>query len=423
MAKRKQVEVISDPPALDLEPTLVVDGTTYNINANSAKKLENSVTIKSTTETVEFNGDEAKSINVMSPDGGEFKGPITVPNHKLESNETFGATDVLNYTETVNVLLKNINNSTVVYKWEENKLELDTTTNSINSISIVEGKEADVDEFAKRNYANYHNYLDYLKNNNEQPDITYNPECFYMPVYFYIGNEDNSVYYGTAISTTANLLNINDTKRAEEADKLTYTSWFVTNLASTTRATFDGSKPEGALSGALIMPGVQGTLRVANGGTGKYSHALNAVLIGQGNNPIGEVDAIKGAFYVADENEAPIFGTLPVTCGGTGLQKLNKNAILIGNDDDSLITVDTEPGAFYATGNGTIPKFSVLPVTCGGTGSNNIDGITAGNAKNLGGKPAQDYQAKILIDTVDPTTSTDEKFTKAADGTIYIMYT
>lgn len=54
------------------------------------------------------------------------------------------------------------------------------------------------------------------------------------------------------------------------------------------------------------------------GGTGKNSHVLNSVLIGNGVDVINNVQSGNGAFYSTSKNGRPLFGTLPIAQGGTG---------------------------------------------------------------------------------------------------------
>ena len=54
------------------------------------------------------------------------------------------------------------------------------------------------------------------------------------------------------------------------------------------------------------------------GGTGKNSHVLNSVLIGNGVDVINNVQSGNGAFYSTSKDGRPLFGTLPIEQGGTG---------------------------------------------------------------------------------------------------------
>lgn len=63
---------------------------------------------------------------------------------------------------------------------------------------------------------------------------------------------------------------------------------------------------------------VDGTLAVAYGGTGKNTHANNAVLTGNGEGAVNNVVTASGALYATANNGAAQFGTLPIAQGGTG---------------------------------------------------------------------------------------------------------
>lgn len=98
-----------------------------------------------------------------------------------------------------------------------------------------------------------------------------------------------------------------------------------------------------------------GTISVAQGGTGNTTLTSNAVLCGNGTSAIKKVATASGAAYATSANGALTFGTLPVAQGGTGettLQAL-RNSMGLGN----------------TTG--------VLPVANGGTG---LDTLTSGYA-------------------------------------------
>lgn len=54
------------------------------------------------------------------------------------------------------------------------------------------------------------------------------------------------------------------------------------------------------------------------GGTGKKSHVLNSILVGNGVNAVENVPSDNGAFFSTSKNGRPVFGTLPIAQGGTG---------------------------------------------------------------------------------------------------------
>ena len=259
--KKKQVEVISDPPTRDLEPTLVVGGQPYNIHAVTAGKVVNNITIESAKETITFDGSEAKTIRVMSPDGGDFNGNITVPEH----TEDFTNNDVLNYTEIKDIVLNQLINNSILYNWDNDELTPSIGENQLNSISIIQGSGT-VFDFAQKNYENkYLSAYIFLNTTN-------------------LGNkEETQIYFGTSGLVTPIPLVTGESGyaanagRAETADKLSTPSYIKTELGYSEAVAFDGSKGKKQEDPALI--GVSGTLGVANGGTGQND--LGKVTVGK----------------------------------------------------------------------------------------------------------------------------------------------
>lgn len=109
-----------------------------------------------------------------------------------------------------------------------------------------------------------------------------------------------------------------------------------------------------------------GGLRLANplevkyGGTGNATNAANSVIIGNGTNPLKNVQSVKGAFFSAGTNSEPQFGTLPIGQGGTGLTASPSMITnLATTEADTVLKASPRPGV---TG--------ILPIANGGTGSN-----------------------------------------------------
>ena len=96
------------------------------------------------------------------------------------------------------------------------------------------------------------------------------------------------------------------------------------------------------------------------GGTGKSAHTSNAVLTGNGTNPVNNVPTKNGAFYATGENDEPRFGILPIGQGGTGAR----------NSTD----------ARKALGIGSVATENIVPISKGGTGST----TASGSRTNLG---------------------------------------
>ena len=84
----------------------------------------------------------------------------------------------------------------------------------------------------------------------------------------------------------------------------------------------------------------------------------------------------------------PVNGTLNVANGGTGMTTASyKNAVVVGNTStvtNALRTIRTANGAFYATAQDGAPAFGTLPVGQGGTGATSLANITVGNSSKLG---------------------------------------
>lgn len=129
-------------------------------------------------------------------------------------------------------------------------------------------------------------------------------------------------------------------------------------------------------SGDTTIP-VDGTLNVANGGTGKATHTANAVLTGNGTTAVNNVATASGAFYATAANGAPKFGTLPAAQGGTGQTSLNNVAVGSATKLTTARKVYVKLGTASTTetkdfsGDTAIPVNGTLPVANGGTGATN----------------------------------------------------
>lgn len=236
MAKKTAV-VIDDTPALELDKTLVVDGTTYNINAFQADKVANKLTIKknllTTVNEAEFDGSVAGvEIDYVPATGGKFAGNIRVPNN---TDASFNKEAVLNYNDLKNSVLKELLNNSVLYEWTGEDLIRGGDGNSIKSISIVTGTAGDVNSFVKSNFVSKQ-----------------------FSAFIYVA-DDGSIFFGTSESDKVVPVSISaDT--ANNANKLTTSRKIGVDLSSSSTANFDGS--------ADITTGVNGTLPIAKGGTG-----------------------------------------------------------------------------------------------------------------------------------------------------------
>lgn len=363
MAKKtKQAVATEATEPLDLDKTILVDGQTYNVNAVTADKVANVLNIISSEqdESGQFDGSVSKTINVMSPSGGAFAGPITVPLHTSK----FADLDVLNFADTVDVLLANIKNNAVVYNWKndgENKeLEASLADNAINSISIVSGGELDVDSFHTFNNKSYQQhlaYLQYLEASVTDDTLEEIEDAFYLPVYLYIGTKDNLVYCGIAGTEKAKLLNINTTKVVEQAKKLTTARKITVGLH------LDANKEEGET--------FDGESDVTIGVTGEL--------------PITKVKIDEDTA----EDARSRLGITPENIG-------------------AATTSHTHSASDITSG--------ILSPARGGTGQTRLASVTVGNASKLGNQTPDFYQKKITISTNTPTDQ------EGANGDIWIVY-
>jgi len=133
---------------------------------------------------------------------------------------------------------------------------------------------------------------------------------------------------------------------AETADRLTTARTVRTNLASTAAANFDGS--------ANITPGVQGTLPVANGGTGNTTGAAaSAAILTTARTIRTNLAATAAASFNGSANVTPgVTGILPIANGGTGTNTVTAAAIALGRE---------VMGSY--TGNGAVSRLITLGFT------------------------------------------------------------
>ena len=132
---------------------------------------------------------------------------------------------------------------------------------------------------------------------------------------------------------------------------------------------------QGGSSNAEVL-GVNGTLAVANGGTGMTTAGnKNAVVIGNGTTATDAFQTVRtasGAFYATGQDEAPSFGTLPVVQGGTGVTSVTKYGIAYGNSDANgyaFTSAGSDGYILIGKGNAAPDWQEILPITHGGTGT------------------------------------------------------
>ena len=236
--------------AKELDKVIRIGNEDYNVNAVEADHVKAALTLNKvqlsdkgetnpSVTSLKFDGSASKALNLVTADGGRFRGRIKVPNN---TNSSIDNEAVLNYHDVKNVILANIKNNAIVYNWNGSTVNAAFKDHAINSISIVQGSEANVNSFASYNNALYTQNADHL------------------PTYLYIGTNENKVYYGTADSTEAKLLAINNASKVAEAAKLATAQEFSVDLATDSIVSFDGTQK--------VALGVNGILPLEKGGLG-----------------------------------------------------------------------------------------------------------------------------------------------------------
>lgn len=239
-----------------LTNTINIDGTDYEVTATEAASVANALKVKKATlgggisanAIVEFDGSEAKTLEIMAPTGGKFSGPVRVPDatdissgnsNYSTANGDFVDDAVLNYKDIKTKLLDKLLNTQVLYQWDGTKLD-PIVNGSVNGISLITGTEqkliSGTNSFAQMNYI-----------------------YKYISAYLYICTDTANIYYGSKDSVEAKKL-ATKAENAENANKLNVSHTILTNLGSTTAAAFNGT--------TNVEPGIKGILPLANGGLG-----------------------------------------------------------------------------------------------------------------------------------------------------------
>ena len=159
------------------------------------------------------------------------------------------------------------------------------------------------------------------------------------------------------------------------------------DLGSELPEEFDGS--------ADIAPGVTGTLPIAHGGTGLTSSPAMAVNLASTSTD----NVLKAA------PRPGVTGTLPVANGGTGAATHTANAVLTGNGTNPVQEVATADGAMFATQAGGAAQFGTLPVAQGGTGAVNAATARANLGVAAGNIPMTDYEMAATAADIEETDS------------------
>lgn len=158
---------------LELSKTIKINDIDYNINAVSAEtadKVANKlilIPVNATKDSVSFDGNEELKFEVMTADGGEFTGNITVPSILGESSEPVNRQTVLNFDDISTKVLSDLKNNSTIYTFgpesgdladdailqaiHDSTLVSGTNANKINGISVVLGDSSNLETFAEKN--------------------------------------------------------------------------------------------------------------------------------------------------------------------------------------------------------------------------------------------------------------------------------
>ena len=141
----------------ELQNTIKIDGTTYDITAKTAEvadKVNNSLVIKKTnldgTEAsaslADFNGEKAETVTVVPASGGMFTGRVNIENYP---NQTMDSKAILNSSDIKKFIVNELKSNSVLYTWNGTALNGGGESASVQSISIITGAYSDVDALAE----------------------------------------------------------------------------------------------------------------------------------------------------------------------------------------------------------------------------------------------------------------------------------
>lgn len=226
MAKKKQAT-----PILELEKTLVVDDTTYNINAvhsdssdsaseanhaleadhainadeaEKAKKVNEKFTINKVglinTTTVNYDGSVSQNIDIVPASGGKFSGNIAVrdlSNDELASNGEL----VLNYNSIVTKIVDKLINTSTMATWDNSskKLIFVNSSAAVNGLCVVKGNNSELTTFSAENN-----------------------KAKWLPDYLFICTDTGNIYCGTSTSTATVQLALKATQLVSSSSNESY---------------------------------------------------------------------------------------------------------------------------------------------------------------------------------------------------------
>jgi hypothetical protein len=173
-------------PNLKLDKTLVIDDQIYDINAKTAEKLENALTINIAGKSaVTFDGAAAKNISVVSAEGGPFSGPVQVPSFGNFADA--GNTDILNKSDTsalITALIATTGGLIKVHTWDGSTLTNFTRSSATQYLGLVIGESRHASAFFSSNSASSNKWL---------------------PIFIYLCTDNGNLYYGTSSDTSVQL--------------------------------------------------------------------------------------------------------------------------------------------------------------------------------------------------------------------------
>ena len=272
---------------LELDTTLKVGNNTYNINAEKAGQVENSLKItevitgEETTANKEFNGSTPVDISVVPSTGGTFTGAINVPDVPEDTSEV-PSTSVLNYKGILNKVLTEISNHSTVYEWEAEEdafdrgdLKAKLEGAAPSGICVVIGVEKDRLVFGR-----------------------YNEKNKVLPAYFYICSDSGNIYYCTyddyiklaAESDSARELNYYGNQTTPDTPSISYTAEDLKNKFDDidARTLYLGSKPDFYTNGNIYDVLARGGAAVTHPPKVKVLYADGAGALVEYSGKIGE---------------------------------------------------------------------------------------------------------------------------------------
>lgn len=294
--------------AKELDTTIVIGTETYKVNAEHAKeadKVKNSLSLNKTNlnknpaSVLDFNGEQSKSLTIVPANGGRFSGRITVPSSSSDIWKSDGET-VLNYTDIVDTILKDLENTSVLCTWDGATLSGIDDGSLVQSISIITGADSEVNTLANEIFEN-------------KP----------VAAYVYIADNGN-IYFGTSASNEVKSVQVS-AENSIKANQLANSRNLIVSLAKdgndAKNTKFDGTSD--------VTLGISGILQPKHGGTGATD--LGSVIVGYARQLQDASDGRKTADAVDVINNTDSINN--IISGATTVAKAvtAENATKLGN--------------------------------------------------------------------------------------------